>query len=333
MRTFAAFAITATLAFGAPLAAQDLPQAPAAWAVAERELMVPVEGGNVWVRVNGDLEAEAPPAIFIHGGPGGTHAGFGGMTALADERAVILYDQLGSGMSDPSDDPAHWRVERFVSELEAIRQRLGVERWHVVGHSWGSALALEYAAAYPQHTASAVLGGTFISTPHWIRGTNLLIRELPDDVQQDLIACKRDTPPDEETCAAATREFYANFVGRSDRPEPSAEARAYRQHYRGRGFNATIYNEMWGPSEFRATGSLLTYNALPLLSRVDGSRVLFMIGQYDEARIDDVQDFVALTPGAEFAVVPGGSHSFYGERPAVTEALLRSWLYRKDTSE
>ncbi|GGD49169.1 proline iminopeptidase-family hydrolase [Erythrobacter arachoides] len=322
------------LAFATPVLAQDLPQTPAAWAEADRELMVPVEGGRVWVRVNGDLDSEGhPPAIFIHGGPGGTHLGLAGLTALADERAVILYDQLDSGRSDHPGDPANWRVERFVAELEAIRQALGVERWHVIGHSWGAALALEYAAAYPQHTASAVLGGTYISTPHWIMGTNLLIRELPDAIRDTIIACESASPPPAETCGPATDAFYAVYNGRPDRPAPTEAQRAYSVRYAGEGFNPELYNVMWGPSEFAARGTLVGYDGTPLLARVDGSRTLFMVGQYDEAQLDQVLDFVTLTPGSELAVVPGGSHSFPGERPAETEGLLRAWMARIDSRE
>lgn len=321
-------AALAALALATPAYAQA--DVPLDWSEPDQELRVEVEGGEVWVRVNGDLEADAEPAIFIHGGPGGTHTGFGGLISLADERAVILYDQLGSGMSDRPDNPENWRVERFVGELEAIRQALGVERWHVVGHSWGAALALEYAAAYPDHTASAVLGGTFISTPHWIMGTNLLIRELPDNVRDTIIACEAGRAPAGTNCRAAEAAFYREFNGRPDRPRPSAAALNYYRQYGGRGFNALIYNEMWGPSEFSARGSLIGYDGTPLLAQVDGSRVLFMIGQYDEVPIDSVQNFVRLTPGSEFAVVPGGSHSFPSERPAETEAILRAWLARKD---
>ena len=327
-------AIIAALLAAAPLAAQDpaLPATPADWSAPDRELMVPVEGGRVWVRVNGDLSA-ATPAIFIHGGPGGTHTGFGNMLSLADERAVILYDQLDSGMSDRPGDPANWRIERFVEELEAIRQALGIEKWHVIGHSWGSALALEYAAKYPQHTQSAVLAGTFISTPIWIQGTNLLIQDLPDDVSATITACEGPAPPAKETCDPATAAFYAAYNGRPDAPPPSPYVRAYRERFGGKGFNAELYNTMWGPSEFSATGTLIPFHAVPLLSRIDGKRTLFMIGQYDEARIDDVQNFVALTPGAELAVIPGGSHSSFRERPDESEAMLRAWMHRKDPAE
>ena len=305
-------------------------QAQEDWSAPDSTHMVEVEGGRVWVRVNGDLDAHAEPAVFIHGGPGGDHLGFGGMLSMADERAIILYDQLDSGMSDRPEDPANWRVERFVGELEAIRQELGIERWHLVGHSWGAALALEYAAAYPEHTASAVLAGTYISTPHWIMGTNLLIGDLPDDTAAAIRACVAGREPVGLTCEQADRAFYANFNGRPDRPAATPEMRAFFRDYGGQGWNPTVYNAMWGPSEYEVAGSLETYDATPLLTRVDGSRILFMVGQYDEAQLDQVLDFVRLTPGSELAVIPGGSHSNFGERPIETEAVLRAWLGRKD---
>ncbi|MEM7690427.1 MAG: proline iminopeptidase-family hydrolase [Pseudomonadota bacterium] len=325
------FLTLCALLLASSVSAQATSESPAHdWSDPESEHRVEVEGGQIWVRVNGDLNAEKAPAIFIHGGPGGTHMGFGNLLSMADERAIILYDQLGSGLSDPIADPAGRPVEHFVRSLEAIRAALEIERWHVVGHSWGAALALEYAAAYPDHTVSAVLSGTYISTPHWITGTNLLIRQLPDAVQADLAACEGPNPPAEKVCKAATKAFYDTYNGRADAPTPPKAAFDYMKRYRGAGRNSALYNAMWGSSEFSATGTLLDYNATPLLSKIDGSRTLFMVGQYDEARIDDVQEFAQLAKGSELAVIPGGSHSFLRERPAIAEAILRSWLNRKD---
>jgi proline-specific peptidase len=331
MRLKTALAIGA-LALTSPVSGKEPVQATdaRAWAMPERELMVPVEGGRVWVSVNGDLEAAGAPVVFIHGGPGSTHTDFGGLTALADRRAVILYDQLDSGMSEHPGDPANWRVQRFVGELEAIRAALRINRWHVVGHSWGSAIALEYAVAHPDHVASTVLGGTFISTPHWILGTNLLIRDLAPEVQRDILACEGSNRPPTKTCKAAEEAFSAAYNGRPDAPLRSPESQAYRKRTEGKGFNAKLYNAMWGPSEFSARGSLVGYDATPLLAKIDGKRTLFMIGQYDEARLETVRNFVSLTRGAELAVVPGGSHASMSERPVETEGLLRGWLARKD---
>lgn len=297
------------------------------YAKPERELMVPVEGGKVYVRLNGLQHKDAVPVIFIHGGPGGTHNGFAGMTELADDRMVIMYDQLDSGKSEQPNDPANWRVERFVDSLETIRQHLNISKWHVVGHSWGSALALEYTAKYPQQTASTVLGGTFISTPHWIMDANLLVKAATQSVQDTLRLCESPKPPEDEVCNAAYTKLYSAYYTRGT---PSKAKLDYYENVGGNGFNPVIYNAMWGPSEFSSTGVLKAYDATHLLADINPLTTLFMIGQYDSARIDTVQDYLSLTPGAELAVVPGGAHGFYGDRPQITLALLKSWLDRKD---
>ncbi|MEM7700296.1 MAG: proline iminopeptidase-family hydrolase [Pseudomonadota bacterium] len=305
-----------------------LAEEPAPFAAPDRELMVPVEGGRVYVRINGQVDdTDKAPAIFIHGGPGGTHTGFAAMLGLAKDRPIILYDQLGSGKSDRPDNPVNWRVERFVEELESVRAAVGAEKLHLLGVSWGAALALEYSTKYPDRVASTVLGGTYISTPHWLTDANLLVQDLTPEQQATLTACESDDPPDGDTCSTIFDRIYSRHY---KRPDYGDALRKYRKSYGGQGRNSLIYNAMWGPSEFSSTGTLRTYDATLKLRELDGDKVLFLIGQYDSARIDTVQEFVTLTPGAELAVVPGGGHSFLLDRPIVTEAILRSWLNRKD---
>ncbi len=297
------------------------------YATPDKELMVPVEGGQVYVRVNGEINKKATPAVFIHGGPGGRHNSFARLLGLADERSIILYDQLDSGKSEQPNNPKNWRIERFVEELEAIRTTLGTERWHVVGHSWGSAIALEYAARYPQHVASMVLGGTYISTSHWIKDANLLVDKASTQVKVTLTACESASPPSPEECGSAYTKLYSKFY---QRPSTSKEAVDYAARIGGNGFNPKIYRAMWGASEFSSTGTLKTYDAVSLLKKIDGKRTMYLVGQYDSARIDTVQAFVALTSGAELGVVPGASHSFISDRPIATEAILRGWFNRND---
>ena len=333
MKIIITLAAAILLVFAPSVAAQQAPESSSAlpYAAPDMELMVPVEGGRVYVRINGQIEPNGPaPAIFIHGGPGGSHAsaGFARLLGLAGERAIILYDQLDSGKSDRPNDPAHWRVERFVDELEAVRQAVGAERLHLVGQSWGSAIALEYAARYPDRVASTVLGGTFISSIHWITDANMLLRDMSEEDRQRVFACESPAPPAEIDCDAAFNKVYSRYY---DRPDRGDAFREYGARYGGKGFNSLIYNEMWGPSEFASTGTLRNYDATLKLLKLDGSRTLFLIGQYDSARIDTVQEFVALTPGAELAVVPGGSHGFTMDRPIETEAILRGWLRRMDS--
>ena len=95
---------------------------------------VDVEGGRVWRCVLGG--GPGAPLLLLHGGPGAPSYYMSPLGALADERRVIFYDQLGAGRSDRPDDASLWRVERFVDELATVRDALGLDEIHLLGHSW-----------------------------------------------------------------------------------------------------------------------------------------------------------------------------------------------------
>ncbi len=295
-----------------------------------REAMLPVPGGCVYVRVNGDLRGPRAPLVLIHGGPGGTHTSLLDALALADERAVILYDQLDSGRSEWPQAAANWRVARFVDELEAVRVGLNVPHWHVCGLSWGGTIALEYAARRPAALAGVVLGGPLIATGAWLADAAALRAALPAAARDTLVACEGDTPPSAAACDRATDVFYRHYNRREDAP---AALRDAARVIGNRGFNQRLYETMWGKSEFVATGTLRDYDGTPLLARLDGARTLFMVGQYDEARPVTAAGFAARVPGgAEVAVIPGAAHGTLSDRPVETVGILRGWLARHDTS-
>jgi proline iminopeptidase/L-proline amide hydrolase len=292
----------------------------------DRELMVPVEGGRIYVRINGNLTGPRPPVLMIHGGPGSAHANFLNALPLADERAVILYDQLDSGRSDAPNDPANWRVPRFVAEVEAIRRALGVSRWHVLGGSWGGTIALEYGARRPAGLASLVLQSPLVSTRSWLADANALRRLLPADTQRMLTACESRRPPPAAQCEAATDVFNARFLRRAPL---TPQQQAYRAAL-PTPFNTRIYEAMWGKTEFVSTGTLRHYNGEPLLARLDAGQVLWVTGQHDEARPATVHDFAVRTPGSSFAVIEDAAHGIFNDNPESFIALLRRWFRRHD---
>ena len=315
----------AVAAFGAAVPMPLLAQRPGSLAP-DRELMVPVEGGRIYVRINGDLAGPRPPVLMIHGGPGSAHASFLNALPLADERGVILYDQLDSGRSDAPNSPANWKVPRFVGEVTAIRRALGLARLHVLGASWGGTIALEYGAKRPQGLASTILQSPLVSTRSWLADTDLLRRQLPQSTQATLTACERRRQQPRARCDAAAAEFAATFEMR--RPRPPAN-----QVYRDAlpvPFNDRIYNAMWGATEFVSTGTLRSYNGEPLLARLDGQRTLWVTGQHDEARPATVHDFAVRTPGAAFAVVEDAAHAIFNDNPEAYIALLRRWFAKTD---
>jgi proline iminopeptidase/L-proline amide hydrolase len=263
---------------------------------------------------------------MIHGGPGSAHTSFLNALPLADERAVILYDQLDSGRSDTPNNPANWRIPRFVDEVTAIRRALGLERVHVLGGSWGGTIALEYAARRPAGLVSTVLQSPLVSTRSWLADANLLRRQLPASTQATLTRCERQRAAPGPRCEAATQEFYDRFLRRVPL---TPEVQAYRSALPVP-FNDRIYNAMWGSTEFVSTGTLRNYNGEPLLARLDGPRTLWVTGQHDEARPATVHDFAVRTPGSAFAVVENAAHGIFNDNPEAYIALLRRWFTRME---
>ncbi|WP_213980345.1 proline iminopeptidase-family hydrolase [Sphingomonas sp. dw_22] len=311
-------------AFAAPVLARAAGQAMRI--APDRELMVPVQGGSIYVRVNGDLKGPNPPLVYMHGGPGSGHSGLLPLTALADDRAVILYDQLDSGRSDAPQDPANWQVSRFVDELDHIRDALGITRWHVGGGSWGGTLALEYGARRRPEMASLVIQSPLVSTRRWIADANLLRSQLPAGWRATLDACDGAAPPAASQCDAATAAFYKLHVARGNRSPEIAAYRAGLPRNAGR----KIYQEMWGKAEFVSTGTLKDYDGEPLLAKLDGPRTLFVCGEYDEARPATVAAFAHRVRGATFREIKGSAHSILTDAPDSYLTLLRTWLARHD---
>jgi Rhodopirellula transposase DDE domain len=105
-----------------------------ATAVQAREGHVEVTGGRIWYRVVGDTNAT--PLVTVHGGPGATHDYLEPLQALADERPVVFYDQLGAGRSDVPDDLGLWTNDTAAFAVQTLRRW-----WQQVGR-----------LAYPQAT-------------------------------------------------------------------------------------------------------------------------------------------------------------------------------------
>ena len=314
-------------ALAAPVLAQTGSLLPGVRIKPDHEAMVPVPGGRVYVRVNGNLRGPRPPIVMLHGGPGSSHWYFLNATAMAGDRAVILYDQLDSGRSATPDDPANWQVARFVDELEAIRTHLEVKRWHVIGASWGGTVALEYAARQPKPLAGVVLQSPLVSTEVWLKDARALKDAMPPAIRSLLDGC--DTPgfAPKEQCDAATDAFYTRHVRMR---EPPAAVAAYKAAL-PRSFSQGIYNHMWGRAEFTASGTLKDYDGRRLLARLDGKRSLFVAGEHDEARPATVKALAAMVPGgADFAEIADAAHSIMNDNPAAYLAVLRPWLAARD---
>jgi proline iminopeptidase len=105
------------------------------------------------------------PAVFCHGGPGSRskpkHAGY----FNPDKYRIILFDQRGAGNSKPAGSLKDNNTHQLINDMEKIRQALQIDKWVILGGSWGSTLALLYAESYPQHVSGLALRGIFLARP------------------------------------------------------------------------------------------------------------------------------------------------------------------------
>lgn len=106
----------------------------------------------------------AKPAVFLHGGPGGTVGP--SQRRLFDPALydVILFDQRGCGKSTPHASLEANTTWHLVADIERLREMIGVEKWLVFGGSWGSTLALAYAETHPTRVSELVLRGIYTLT-------------------------------------------------------------------------------------------------------------------------------------------------------------------------
>lgn len=104
------------------------------------------------------------PVVFLHGGPGAGCAPVHRRFFDPSHYRIILFDQRGAGRSVPNAEILDNTTQALVSDLEALREHLHVERWLVFGGSWGSTLALAYGQAHPERCLGFVLRGVFLFT-------------------------------------------------------------------------------------------------------------------------------------------------------------------------
>tara|TARA_B100001248_G_scaffold258594_1_gene242992 strand:+ start:13244 stop:14188 length:945 start_codon:yes stop_codon:yes gene_type:complete len=100
---------------------------------------------------------KGPAIIVLHGGPGLGHDYLlPQFEALADHAQVIFYDQRSAGRSTGEMTPKIMNLETFAKDLEAIRKAYDLDSFFLVGHSWGSLVAMQYATQYPDKLAGVV---------------------------------------------------------------------------------------------------------------------------------------------------------------------------------
>ena len=162
------------------------------------------------------------PAVFLHGGPGGGLVPEYRRFHDPNAYRVVLFDQRGSGQSTPHAGLEENTTWDLVSDIERLREHLGIERWQVFGGSWGSTLALAYAETHPECVTELVLRGIFLCRPkeiYWFyqEGASAIypdtweefVRVIPEPERGDLLTAfhRRLTSEDEKVRLEAARAW------------------------------------------------------------------------------------------------------------------------------
>lgn len=111
---------------------------------------------------SGNLQGQ--PVLFLHGGPGAGTTANHRRYFDPEHYRIVLFDQRGAGKSQPLGEYRDNTTALLISDIEKIREMLGIEQWLIFGGSWGSTLALAYGEAHPERCLGFVLRGIFLCT-------------------------------------------------------------------------------------------------------------------------------------------------------------------------
>lgn len=209
---------------------------------------------NVWTKRVG--RNPRVKVLFLHGGPGATHEYFEALENYLGAAGFefIYYDQLGSGNSDKPTDTSLWTIDRFVDEVEQVRQALGLgpDNFYLVGQSWGGILAVEYALKHQDQLKALVISNMMMSIPDYNRyADEVLAKGMPPEVVREIRALeKRRAYNSPRYMELLQPHFYAKHLCRLPEPWPDAVNRSFAK------LNKQVYVLMQGPSEFGASGRL-----------------------------------------------------------------------------
>jgi proline iminopeptidase len=289
--------------------------------------MVPIETAvgafKVWTKRIGNNPALQ--VLLLHGGPGATHEYLEACDSYLPAAGIeyYYYDQLGSAFSDQPDDDALWELDRFVDEVEQVRQALGLERDSFVlyGQSWGGILAIEYALAHPDRLKGLVISNMMADVPAYNAYTQDVIKPAMDqDALREIEALESvgdiENPRYMELLNAHHYVHHVLRMPLKDWPNPVQRAFA--------AINPAIYVSMQGPSELGISqdAKLAEWSRFDDLSSIEVP-ALVIGARHDTMDPAHMQEMAKRLPLGQYLYCPEGSHlSMYDDPSTYFSGLL-----------
>jgi pimeloyl-ACP methyl ester carboxylesterase len=242
---------------------------------------------------------EGDPLLCLPGGPMQASAYLGDLGGLSAHRLLVLLDLRGTGESAVPADPASYRCDRLVDDVEALRAQLGRDRVDVLGHSAGGSLAVLYAARHPDRIGRLAL----------VNPSPLAVGlEITDSDRQQVAELRRGEAWFPDAFAALGRIRSGDAT--------NADWTAIAPFTYGRWDAVSQAHLAQGASQKNADAAAVYYSAGALDPEATRSAlahlrapVLLVAGEYDVALPPKrAAEYADLFPRAELAVQPGGGH-------------------------
>ena len=267
--------------------------------------------------------------LLLHGGPGATHEYFEAFDSYFPGAGIeyYYYDQLGSAYSDQpildkGRDDALWTIDRYVDEVEQVRQALHLDKdnFCLLGHSWRGILAMEYALKYQQHLKCLVISNMVDSIPQYNDYAKHVLEPAMDPKQLAEVKAMEDEhrTDDPRYMQILTTMHYEKHVLRMPQaqwPEPVTRAFGH--------VNSHIYTLMQGPSELGASGVLEHWDRSKDLHTITVP-TLVIAGKYDTMDPDYMAQMARKLPQGQLLLCPKGSHmSMYDDQETYFAGLVK----------
>ncbi len=259
--------------------------------------------------------------LLLHGGPAGTHEYWECAESFFPEEGIqfVLYDQLGSHYSDQPTDSALWTIDRFVEEVEQVRQSLKMDssNFYLLGHSWGGILATEYALKYQQHLKGLIISNMMSDCIAYDKYADEVLSKKMDKNIVDTIKNMEANGQyaDPRYMELLMPNFYAKHLCRLA-VWPDAVNRSFAH------MNSSIYVLMQGPSEFGISGRLENWNRSGDLGKIKVP-TLTIGATHDTMDPEHMKWMSTQFPKGRYLLCPDGSHmAMWDDQKVYFEGLI-----------
>jgi proline iminopeptidase len=286
--------------------------------------MIPIETPvgkfNVWTKRFGTNPRIK--VLLLHGGPAMTHEYMECFETffLREGFEFYEYDQLGSYYSDQPTDSSLWTTERFVEEVEQVRQAIGADNsnFFVLGNSWGGILAMEYALKYQQNLKGLIVANMVASAPEYGKyADEVLAKQMDPAVLAEIRAIEAKQDFGNPRFMELLQEHYYNQHICRLNPWPEPCTRSFKHG------NNAIYTLMQGPSEFGISGRLATWDIKARLKEIK-TPTLMIGAKHDTMDPAAMEEQSKMVPNGRFLYCPNGSHlSMWDDQQVFMSGVIR----------